>query len=164
MGIMESQIDSLKENWNGRSVLEKRILLLVAGLVICSLFYLLIFDPLVAWREQEKKEMLANNRVYTQVIRLVERFQEQQPSGEVNSDGLAGVIDKSLQENNLSMRGFQPGSKNDARLRLSNVTYDALVQWLYDVEYKHRLIIDELSVSQAKESGQLMVNVRVRKP
>ncbi|MFT6101904.1 MAG: general secretion pathway protein M, partial [Candidatus Endobugula sp.] len=96
--------------------------------------------------------------------RLVNRYQQQQQSSDDKEiKGLAGVIDKSLQANGLTMRGFQPGQKNDARLRLSNVAYTDLAQWLYDVEYQYNMIIEELSISQAKTPGLLMANIRVRK-
>jgi general secretion pathway protein M len=153
----------LKENWYERPLSEKRILSAVAVLVVLSMFYLLIFDPIVTWREKEQKKLSANSRVYSQVVRLVERFEAQQSSGNNKDEGLATLIDKSLQENGLAMRGFQPGRNNDARLRLSDVAYEPLVQWLYDIEYQHHVSIEELSVTQTKTPGLLIANIRVKK-
>jgi type II secretory pathway component PulM len=156
-------ITELQENWHERPSGEKRTLMILGASVVCVLFYLLIFDPMVTWRDQEHKKLSAKNRTHAQVVRLVDRFQQQQSSSDKKIEGLASVIDKSLQANGLAMRGFQPGQKNDARLRLSNVAYTDLVQWLYDVEYKYNMIVDELSISQAKTPGLLMANIRVRK-
>ncbi len=158
-----SALDSLKENWQERPLSEKRILSLLAAIVVVSMFYLLVFDPLVSWREQEKKRLRANQNVYAQVSRLVNRFEQQQAAPEEQSDGLAGIIDKSLQENGLSMRGFQPGKNNDARLRLSDVPYQSLTQWLYDLEYRYNIAVEELSIAQTKQQGLLIASVRVRK-
>jgi type II secretory pathway component PulM len=153
----------LQDNWHERPLGEKRILMVLAVSMVCVLFYLMVFDPMVTWREQEQKKLSVKNRTHTQVVRLVNRFQQQQSSSDEEIEGLASVIDKSLQANGLAMRGFQPGQKNDARLRLSNVAYTDLVQWLYDVEYQYKLIVEELSISQAKNPGLLMANIRVRK-
>jgi general secretion pathway protein M len=71
------------------------------------------------------------------------------------------LINNSLNENELIMLGFQPGSKNDARLRLENVAYSSLTQWLYDLEYRHGINIEDLSLTPSKFSGRLMVSVRV---
>jgi general secretion pathway protein M len=158
-----SYIEQLKENWYERPLSEKRILSVVAVLVVMSMFYLLVFDPIVTWREKEQKKLSANNRVYSQVVRLVERFEKQQSSETNANDGLAALIDKSLQDNGLAMRGFQPGRNNDARLRLSDVAYEPLVQWLYDLEYQHKISIEELSISQTKAPGLLIANIRVKK-
>ncbi|MFT6200886.1 MAG: general secretion pathway protein M [Candidatus Endobugula sp.] len=159
-----SMMTELQDNWHERPPGEKRILLLLGASVVCLLFYLLVLDPMVTWKEQEHKKLSAKNRIHLQVERLVNRYQQQQQSSDDKEiKGLAGVIDKSLQANGLTMRGFQPGQKNDARLRLSNVAYTDLAQWLYDVEYQYNMIIEELSISQAKTPGLLMANIRVRK-
>lgn len=157
-----SIIESVKENWEERPLSEKRILAILGIFVVICLFYLLVVDTLVSWRAQEERQLLANQKIYTQVTRLAHRFEQQKAAPNANSEGLATVIDKSLQKNGLTMRGFQPGKNNDARLRLSDVAYEALVQWLYDVEYKHNITIEELSISQAKTAGLLMANIRVR--
>jgi len=159
-----SIMTALQDNWHERPLGEKRILLLLGTSIVCVLFYLLVFDPIVTWREQEHKKLSAKNRIHLQVERLVNRYQQQQKSSDdKETKGLAGVIDKSLQANGLTMQGFQPGQKNDARLRLSNVAYTDLAQWLYDVEYQYNMIIEEFSISQAKTPGLLMANIRVRK-
>lgn len=155
-------IENIKENWHERPLSEKRILGVIAVVVIISLFYLLVFDPIVSWRAQEQKRFSANQRVYSQVARLVDRFEKQQASPENEKDGLASIIDTSLQENGLAMRGFQPGKNNDARLRLNDVAYEPLAQWLYDLEYRYNIAIEELSISQAKTQGLLVASIRVR--
>ena len=156
-------MESFIENWQQRSSSEKVTLAGVAALVVLGLFYLFVFDPIVSWQQQEKKRLVVNERVLGEVTALAKRFDTQANVGTENDTGLASMIDSSLQKNNLTMRGFQPGKKNDARLRLSNVAYDSLTQWLYDLEYQHNIAIEELSVTQAKTPGLLMVSVRVRK-
>jgi type II secretory pathway component PulM len=157
-----SILESIKDNWQQRPSSEQRVLILVAVLMICSAFYLLVADPLMAWREKENKRVITSQREYTEMIPLVSRLQKQQSAGVAVTEGLAGQIDKSLQENGLSMRGFQPGQNNDARLRLSDVNYESLIQWLYDVEYNYSLTLEELSISQAKTAGLLMASIRVK--
>ena len=157
-----SIIENIKDNWTERPLSEKRILLVVGVFTIVCLFYLLVVDSLVSWREHEAKKLVANQKIYAQVSRLVSRFEQQNNTENNVSSGLATIIDESLQANALAMRGFQPGKNNDARLRLSDVSYDALMQWLYDIEYKHHMTIEEISIAQTKTAGVLTANVRVR--
>lgn len=157
-----SFFDSLKDNWYARPEKDRSLLLVVGLFVLMCLFYLLVVDPLVSWKEKEQKSLVSNERIYSQVAHLVNRFEQQQLPSQMPSTNLAVIIDKSLQENNLAMKSFQPWHNNDARLRLSGVAYESLMQWLYDIEYKHRVVIEDLSISQAKESGRLIANVRVR--
>ncbi len=154
-------LDSLKENWNERPSSEKNILIVVGVFFICSLFYLLVYDPLVTLRDQQKSKLSAQERQYSQVVRLVDRYQQQQSTPKALSEGLAGLIDKSLQDNGLAMQGFQPGQNNDARLRLTNIRYESLIQWLYDIEYEYKMTIEELSLTQVEKTGLLTANVRL---
>lgn len=157
-----SFFDGLKDNWHARPEKERSILLVVGLFVFVSLFYLLVVDPMLSWKEREQKNIVTNERIHAQVVRLVNRFEQQNSPSQAVAKNLAVVIDKSLQENNLAMKGFQPGRNNDARLRLSGVAYEPLMQWLYDIEHKHGVVIEELSISQAKTNGLLIANIRVR--
>ena len=160
---MGSTWSNLLDNWQQRPVKEQLIIAVVGVMLICTLLYLLVFDPIVNWRAQEVKRLAANERLSTQVNSLVERYQARQSSGGASrSEGLAVLVDKSLREHNLSMQGFQPGKKNDARLRLSNVAYQPLTQWLYDLEYRYGVSVEELTISQAKSPGLLMASVRLK--
>jgi len=160
---MRSVWEGLLDSWQQRPAKEQMILSALGVLIVCALLYLFVFEPIVSWRAQEAKKLMANERLATQVNSLVDRYQARKSSGKAGvSEGLAVLVDKSLREYDLSMQGFQPGKKNDARLRLSNVAYQPLTQWLYDLEYRYGISIEELTVSQAKEPGLLMASVRLR--
>ncbi len=160
---MGSAWERLLDNWQQRPAKEQMILSVLGVLMICALLYLLVFEPIMSWRAQEEKKLVANERLSTQVNSLVERHQARKSSGgNAATEGLAVLVDKSLREYSLSMQGFQPGKKNDARLRLSNVAYQPLTQWLYDLEYRYGISIEELTISQAKAPGLLMASVRLK--
>jgi len=160
---MGSVWEKLLDNWQQRPTKEQLILAVLGVFLVCALLYLLVFDPIMNWRAQEAKKLAANERLSTQVNSLVQRYQSMQSSaGNSASEGLAVLVDKSLREYNLSMQGFQPGKKNDARLRLSNVAYQPLTQWLYDLEYRYGVSIEELTISQAKSPGLLMASIRLK--
>lgn len=156
-------MEKLIENWAERPPSERLILAAVALMMVATLLYLLVFDPLMSWRDKEQSRLKVNERLLVQVDGLVKRFEQQPAEGAGGADGLASLIDTSLRENNLTMRGIQPGKNGDARLRLSNVDQESLTQWLYDLEYKRQISIEELNISQSKTPGLVMVNIRVKK-
>ena len=164
MSIVNSQLTAIKDDWQERPEPERRVLTIVGVLMMVCAVYFLIIDPVVAYKEKQQRLLVSESNKYARVVPLVERIQalSSGPSSQL-SRGLAALIDSSLQENGLTMRGFQPGKNNDARLRLSDVPYESLVQWLYDLEYKHNIVIEEMSVSPSKETNLLLVNIRVKK-
>ncbi|MFT7387352.1 MAG: general secretion pathway protein M [Candidatus Endobugula sp.] len=163
MAELDSKIENIKESWQSRPASEKNILTVVGVMMMFTLFYFFIIEPIEMWREKQERLLSSTARESAQVLQLVERIKSQTSVGVKASEGLAKVMDESLRKNGLTMSGFQPGKNNDARLRLSDVTYGPLMQWLYEMEYEKGITIDELSISPTQKRGRLLVNVRVRK-
>ena len=154
--------EALQENWQHRSEKEKMTIAVLAALLLCGFFYLFVIDPMVQWQDTQRRQLTSHSRVLPQVERLVELYKEQGQSSSQEQQGLVGIINQSLRQHGLAMKGFQPGKNNDARLSLSNVEYKPLLKWLYDIEYKHYLTIEEFSLIQTKTPGLLNATIRVR--
>jgi type II secretory pathway component PulM len=151
------------DDWRERSPSEQWVLASVMVMVICFLLYQLVYDPLISWRDREQRLLMGHERELVQVKGLVKRFQQQSGKPSQGAERLTSLVDTSLRKHQLTMRGIQPGKHGDVRLRLSQVSYEPLTKWLYDLEYNNQVSIEELNVSQAKTQGLLMVNIRVKK-
>lgn len=75
---------------------------------------------------------------------------------------LPQLLDQSLRSNGLRMGGYQPAADGEVSLRLDSVDFDALLQWLYELEFQHGVEVRELSLSARGEPGQVAVQLRVR--
>ena len=156
-------MDKLSQWWQDHSPREQIIL---GGCGIVLTFFLIYFftiEPVMAWRLSEQNRLVRAQAESAEVMQLVARIKADKKSGKVleEKSNLSVLINTSLNENDLVMRGFQPGSKNDARLRLENISYSSLTQWLYDLEYRHDIIIEDLSLTPSSFPGHLMVSIRV---
>jgi len=142
----------------------EQMMIAVGGFVAAViLFFLFAISPVMDWHAQEKKRLQQTKADVSEVQTLAARVQAKKTAGnnKKGSQTLAVLIDNSIRENDLVMRGFQPGSKKDARLRLENAPYPALAQWLYDLEYQHKVKVEDLSLTPSKLAGRLMVSLRV---
>jgi general secretion pathway protein M len=156
-------MDKLNQWWQEHSPREQIILAGSGIALMLFLIYFLTIEPLIAWRLSEQNQLAGAQLESTEVMQLVTRIKAEKKSGLVleEKSNLSVLINTSLNENDLIMRGFQPGSKNDARLRLENIFYSSLVQWLYDLEYRHDINIEDLSLTPSSLPGHLMVSIRV---
>ena len=156
-------MDKLIQWWEAHDSREQIILGACGVALILFLFYTLAVQPVIDWRTTEQDRLARALSESAEVKELVARVKAvKQAGGAVKPhENLAQLINRSLTKNQLVMRGFQPGSKNDARLRLEDVAYSSLIQWLYDLEYQHGINIEDLSLTPSKISGRLMVSVRV---
>ncbi|MGS2718576.1 type II secretion system protein GspM [Eionea flava] len=165
MHFFDNTSENLKSNWQERSTSEQRIIVIVGMLAVICLGYFFIIEPVMDYRDKQHRLLSQKTKVYTQAVPLVSRIKSRTSvvAGEEDAGGLAKIMDDSLQQYNLSMRGFQPGRNGDARLRLRDVDYKSTIQWLYDIEYNRNIVIDELSISSSQDTNLLLVNVRVKK-
>lgn len=149
--------------WHGHEPREQMILA-VGGIILAILvFIFFVLVPVADWHAKEKKLLEQSRADVSEVKTLASKINANKKSGNrgKTNQSLAVLIDNSIRENKLVMRGFQPGNKKDARLRLENAAYPELSQWLYDLEYRHSVTIEELSLTPSKLEGRLMVSLRV---
>jgi general secretion pathway protein M len=144
----------------------EQIMVAIGGIFLAiALFFFLIISPMMSWHDRVEKKLDQSMATAAEVKQLAAQVKAKKQAGgsAKPNQGLSVLIDSSLRENKLVMRGFQPGANNDARLRLENAAYSSLAQWLYDLEYRHGVSVLDLSLTPASTSGRLMVSVRVSK-
>ena len=145
---------------------EQTILLTGALAIILYILWIAIVSPL----QQKRDTQLASNAATSAALGRVEILALQvkhaqnsaQTQGGTGGGNISQVIDSSLRANGLAMSGFQPGTGGEVRVRLDNVNYEPLMQWLYDLEYRHDIAIRDLSLAAGNQPGQVTANVRLR--
>ncbi len=144
---------------------EQSMLLGLAFFLALYIIWVAILSPLYNKRDNlirtnaQASESLSKVQMMTaQIQQLRNQGVQGQVDGNINS-----LVSSSLNANGLKMDGFQPGSTGDVRVRLEMARYDALMQWLYDLEYRHGVNILELSLSETRDPGLVTVNIRLQK-
>lgn len=156
-----NQLLTLLNKYNRR---EQIMLLACALAVAIYLLWLVVLSPIQSKRDQ----LLAANTASTQALGRVQimaaQIQQLRSQGASAGDvNISGVIDSSLRANGLSMSGFQPGANGEVRVRLERAAYPALMQWLYEMEFKQGITVSDLSIAATNDVGQVTVNLRLQK-
>lgn len=146
----------------------EQTILLAGGVVV--LLYILWVAVLAPLQKSEVQQIKSNSAISASLGRVkilaakvkLSRETEKQSAGR-SAGNISQIIDTSLQARGLSMSGFQPGTQGEVRVRLDSVNYSSFMQWLHDVEYKHKMIVRDLSIAASSNSGQVTVNIRLRK-
>lgn len=144
---------------------EQTILLVGALAVLLYLLWMVVISPL----QQKRDQQLASNaaasaalgRVEVMALKIDKMRTQDRARNNRDSGNISQLVDRSLRANGLSMSGFQPGTQGEARVRLDNVNYAPLMQWLYDLEYKHDVAIRELTMAAGNQPGQVTVTIRL---
>lgn len=143
--------------------------ILACGAVFVAL-YILWFGVLQPLSDMRYKQEAANvdaverlTRVKTMAAQLKNLSTQQQPANTSSGRSIADLVDQTLRRNNLTMKGFQPSSSGEVKLRLDGVRFDNLMQWIYDLEFQYNVEVRELSVVSGNGPGQVVANVRLFK-
>ncbi len=156
-----NQVFALLNKYNRR----EQIMLLACALVVAVyLIWLVVLTPI----QKKRDQLLAANTASTQALGRVQimaaQIEQLRSAGNTGSGvNISGIIDSSLRANGLNMSGFQPGANGEVRVRLERAPYDALMQWLYDMEFKQGITVSDLSIAATNDIGQVTVNVRLLK-
>ncbi|MEJ2443440.1 MAG: type II secretion system protein M [Exilibacterium sp.] len=148
---------------------EQIILALGALVLLIYVLWFMVLQPMGKAREEQRRINVATaeqlSRVRILAAELKSSEQQSGGSGRRRRGGgsIAELLDQTLRQNNLSMKGFQPSSNGEVKLRLDGVAFDNLLQWLYELESQHQVEVRELSVLSGKSAGIVIANVRLFK-
>ena len=156
-----NQLLALLNKYNRR----EQMLILGCGVAVALyLIWLVVLTPIQSKRDQ----LLAANVASTQTLGRVQitaaQIQQASNAGaNVSNGNINGLIDNSLRANGLSMSGLNPGSNGEVGVRLERASYSALMQWLYEIEFKQGIRVSDLSIVSTNDPGQVTVDLRLQK-
>lgn len=145
---------------------EQTLLLLGGVAVLLFVLWMVVLAPIQSKRDSQLSANVATSQSYGRVQVLAAKILQARNQGahtDGGDDNISRLIDASLRANGLSMSGFQPGTAGEVRVRLERAAYKPLMQWLYELEFKHNIVVRDLSIATTNDPGQVTVNIRLLK-
>jgi len=142
----------------------ERLMVIVAGVVIAlALVYLLVWEPFAHARTRAEAA-LADSRDLAQQIELVgARAHSGQGGGALASRdaSLLSAVDLATKSGTLGKAPsrLQPDGDNQVRVWLDGVSFDALVRWMYELQTRYGVRVDQVDIEGQSTAGT--VNARL---
>lgn len=139
------------------------LLVLGVALVLYAL-YMFVWAPLDRMRDDLALQNTAIAESRVRVDAMVSQLLELRQSGAAATGAkrnLTSVINESTARLQLPVIRLQPNSRGEIQVRVENATFDAVLQWLHEMEYKEDLMVREVSLTQAGTVGRVNVTVRI---
>jgi general secretion pathway protein M len=145
---------------NQREQMSLFILSLAVGLY---LLFVLLWSPLAGKRDALEVQNSAIAGSLARVDAMVsELLQLRDGGGSVNTRrNLTSLINQSTSRMELQVSRLQPSSRGDIQVRLENASFDDVLEWLHEMEYREGLLVREVSVTQAGSAGRVNATVRI---
>ena len=141
---------------------EQISLLIMSGAISLYVLFAWVWAPLDSLRDDMAQRNLATAELLQRVDAMVSEVLALKSAEGSNTPqrNLTSLITETTRSQNLSVARLQPNSRGDIQVRMEGAAFDEVISWLHLIEERERLLIRELSLTQAGGSG--LVNVTVR--
>ena len=147
---------------NQREQLSLLALALVLGLYVIFAVVLAPLDSARASLAQQNRGVAESlQRVDVLVSQILDLRASGGPGGSAAQRNLTSLVNSATAEHKLQVARLQPNSRGEIQVRLENAPFDDLVAWLYQMEHREGLVVQEASITQAGAAGRVNVSVRL---
>jgi general secretion pathway protein M len=148
----------MKDWWQGLAAREQRTLALGALLALLLLGYALLWLPLERSRAEWRTRAAAADVSLSWMRDAAQRLRAAGPAqAAAQRDGrsLLAVVDAGVREAGLggALLRVEPVSAGQVRVYFQQASFDALMDWLYQLDTSHGIRVTELSVQRSAGVG-----------
>ena len=152
-------------NYAVREPNERLIIVGVATLVLCSLLYLLLWQPLSSWSSSaaasHEREQTLND--WMQVNETDARATAKTSEGrQTGSEGLLTIVSRTAEKAQLKLTRFQPES-NGVSVVLQKQAFNDVLRWLDILEKEEQVLVVQASVDADALSGRVNARFSLRR-
>jgi type II secretory pathway component PulM len=135
---------------------------LVASLVLFAIFHL-VWSPLSTARDSLEVQNQGVAQKLVRVDAMVSEIMQLRASGgaAAGKQNLTSLVNQTTGYRNLAVTRLQPNSRGELQVRFEAVSFDDLMAWVHDMEYREALVVRELSITQAGSSGRVNCTIRL---
>ena len=158
----------MKEQWQQLSLREKRLVIITAIVVVVTLLYFMIWEPLQDGIQTSRVRVNAQANTLQQIREQAsEAKQLRTTKSRVGASGggsLLVIIERTAQQKNLksSLQKVQPEGQDGVRVWVENAAFDQLIDWLALLENKNTIYVSEIIIERQKEPGRINSRILLR--
>lgn len=137
-----------------------------AILAVFAILFSLTFRPLLAARAEAAVNVAEQQSLLADIEQVARRAGPQRGGSQAvpaaaGADSLVVLVDRTTRERGLGayLKRNQPEGDNAIRLRLENVPFDQLLEWLADAQARHGLGATSASFDPSGEDGRVNSNL-----
>lgn len=133
--------------WSGRTLRERRMLMVMAGLLCATVGWLGVVQPVLGWRAAAADRAEAAAFTLAEVRAAAASFRPARPAASAPAEGLEPLIRRTAAAAGLDVVTIMSPS-GQLGFQLSSVGSGPLFAWLAALETDHRLSICSLGVTE----------------
>lgn len=158
----------MKEKWQQLSLREKRLVIITTIVVVVTLVYFMIWEPLQNGIETSRVRVNAQTNTLLQIREQAAEARQlratKSRSGTKGGGSLLVIIERTAQQKNLksNLQKVQPEGQDGVRVWVENAAFDQLIDWLALLENKNTIYVSEIIIERQKEPGRINSRILLR--
>lgn len=150
------------------STLSQRDMLLVnmvAALIILTLFYLVVWEPLHKGLEEEQTKLETQKKLLQWMQQSAREVQQLKASGghqiKQRNQPVTLILEQSLKNSGLKsfVGKLESSGTNSARIKMDNVPFDQMLVWLNTIATYNGITVSSATIERGEKPG--VANVRL---
>lgn len=159
----------MKEKWQQLSSREKRLVILTAVVVMITVVYFMIWQPLQDGIQTSRVRVKAQHQTLAEMQEQAAEARQllaaqRQGNDSRSSGSLLVIIERTAQSKNLKSRlqKVQPEGEDSVRVWVENASFDQLIDWLALLENRNTIYVSEIIIERQKEPGRVNSRILLR--
>lgn len=149
--------------YHGREPREKRVLQILAVVVLCSLLYWLLWSPAVSARDSARQRYIDNmqTRNWIEANAAAVRQANAATGNKRLSSNWVSDVSRSANDFGLTLKGFSPDGNRAVRIQLEEQPVAQTILWLQSLQQKH-VQLATIEMSPGNQPGTATVRATLQ--
>ena len=168
---MNAYLAAAQEWFRGLAPRERVIVTAGAALLLLTILFLGIWEPLTKAHHQREQDLLSARALAQRLEVLGAEVQKMRASGA--GGAIAGgettlltAVDQASKSGTLNkpLSRIQPEGDNEVRVWLDGVAFDALLRWIGELEGRYGISVQTVDIEKDAVPGQVNVHLSLVRP
>lgn len=165
MSALQEQLQILRKKFDEMPERDQRALKILTAALVPTLLYFMAVYPLQQARNKLREDISRDEKQLTYVQQSAQTINSLRGSG-IGEDrkgrSLAQVATDSAQERGLTVSRMQPKNEHELQLWLDDVPYDAVLNYLYDMDTRFGVQINVAQILSGASVGTVRVTLKLK--
>jgi len=168
---VKAWIERFRAWWTALADRERRMLSFGGGALALMLFYLVVWEPVVAARADREQALAASRALAARLELIGAEVQRSRGSGGAaaitsRNQSLLSVVDQSTKSATLGKAPSRLTPEGDTivKLWIEDVSFDAVVRWLHDLQTRHGVNVEDADIERRSGAGLVSVRLTLVRP
>lgn len=149
---------------------EQNLLMTMTGVVVITIFYLLIWEPVFAGAQLEKDKVTSQKKILLWMQDAEREVQQLRSSGQLVSPQYANQSINTLIERSAISAGVRAAinkmdsdGKGAMKVQMKSVEFDRLMQWLGKLQNDYGIIPKHVTINKLEQDGMASARLTLEK-